>query len=96
MDENRFDQFAKSLATGSTRRQVLGKLASTVVGGALLAFLLPARTHAADVSSNPRATDARDEDARRCGSRIWCNGHCCQPGECCARGLYCASAGDCV
>jgi hypothetical protein len=98
MAENMFDQFAKSLAAGTSRRQLLGMMTNGAVGFAWLAFFLPARARAAspDTSGDDAAPALRDEVGGKCPSYRLCNGHCCGPDQCCMRGRYCAAAGDCI
>jgi hypothetical protein len=95
MDENRFDRLARALATGSSRRHLLRMIASTALGGAVVAFLVRPRMEALDGSAAGEAMGS-DAHGRKCPSGNLCNGHCCAADECCMRGLYCASAGDCI
>ena len=84
MDDRRFDDVTKSLASASNSRRVVVVRVASGLLGALSASFLP--------SIAPKA-------AAQCPPRQWCDGRCCREGRVCRNGgcfALCPKPGTCV
>ena len=90
MDEQRFDDLSKKLATSVSRRQAVKILGATAAGG--LGALFGARGAFAHHHAQCRDTGANCRSNAECCSGVCVNFHCaCPPGQ-----VLCPGSGECV
>jgi hypothetical protein len=83
-----FDDLAKALARGESRRQALRKF---VVGalGAVVGAAMPASASADGIDTGCKPGGKACKHNQECCSGSCCNGACCPAGESCCNGVCC-------